>query len=116
VFAGLVVAFSVAVPRSIQTLATSNDVPILTSSIIYRLMDDIKEKVIDLLPPIIEKRVTGEATIAQLFEIQLKRREVLKIAGCRVTNGLLEKSKSVRVVRDGTTIHEGELPIFVRDP
>lgn len=74
-------------------------------------MDNIKEKVIEMLPPIIEKRVTGEATVTQLFEIQLKRRDVLKVAGCRVTNGLLEKSKNIRVVRNGTTVHEGALYI-----
>ncbi|KAF8512881.1 initiation factor 2 [Hysterangium stoloniferum] len=103
---GTVVAFAVGVPRAIQTMAAGNDVPILTSSIIYRLMDDVKAKVIGMLPPIIETRVTGEATVAQLFNIQLKRHEFMKIAGCRVTNGLLEKNKKVRVVRNGTVVHE----------
>lgn len=71
-------------------------------------MDDIKEKVIALLPRIIEKRVTGEAAVLQLFEIQIKRHQSLKVAGCRVTNGLLEKSKRFRVVRASEIVHEGE--------
>lgn len=71
-------------------------------------MDDVKERVIELLPRIIEKRVTGEAVVLQLFEIQMKQRQSLKIAGCRVSNGLLEKSKQVRVMRGGNVIHEGE--------
>jgi translation initiation factor IF-2 len=71
-------------------------------------MDDVKEKVIGLLPRVIEKRISGEATVSQLFEIQLKRRESLKVAGCRVSNGLLEKNKPVRVVRAGDVVFEGE--------
>jgi len=106
---GSVVAFSVAVPRPIQAEAASQQVPVLSSSIIYRLMDDVKARVIALLPPIVERRVTGEANVLQLFDIHLPGRKILKVAGCRVSNGVVEKNKLARVVRDGETIHEGRL-------
>lgn len=72
-------------------------------------MDDVRKAVAALLPPIIETRVTGEATVLQLFDIQGKAKQIKKVAGCRVTNGAIEKSKKVRVVRDGQTIYEGML-------
>lgn len=70
-------------------------------------MDDVRKQVANLLPPIIESRVTGEATVLQIFEIQGKAKQVTKVAGCRVTNGIVDKSKKARIVRDGETVYEG---------
>lgn len=75
-------------------------------------MEDVKENVVALLPPIIETRVIAEATVAQLFDIHLKRKVTMKVAGCKVTNGLLEKNKPVRVVRNGKVIHSSEVFIY----
>ena len=104
---GVVVAFSVNTPRPIESLAVGSGVPILSSTIIYRLMDDVKERVIALLPVTMEKKVTGEANVLQLFDIHLKGKKIMKVAGCRITNGLVEKNKMARLVRGGETIHEG---------
>ena len=79
----------------------------MESNIIYRLMDEVKAGVIALIPPIIEKRVTGEATVLQIFEIHLKAKQIMKVAGCRVTNGLVEKKNKARVIRNSETVHEG---------
>lgn len=103
----MVVGFSVGISRPVASIAKREAVAIHSSTIIYRLMEDIKAQVIAMLPPIIEKRVTGEATVLKLFEISLKAKLTKKIAGCRVTNGLLEKSRKSRVVRNGEYIHEG---------
>jgi translation initiation factor IF-2 len=96
-----------AASRSIQNNAVQNGVPICTSDIIYRLVDDIRERVIALLPVIVETKVTGEATILQLFDINLKQKQTMKIAGCRVTNGVVEKQKYARVVRNGNIVYDG---------
>ena len=72
-------------------------------------MDDIKGRIIALLPVIIETRVTGEATVLQLFDIHLKAKQVKKVAGCRVVNGVIEKNKLARVIRNGFVKHEGAL-------
>ncbi|KAJ8517311.1 hypothetical protein ONZ45_g5482 [Pleurotus djamor] len=106
---GIIVGFNVTTPRPIEALAAQNAVPILSSGIIYRLMDQVKDRVISLLPPIIESKVTGEATVLQLFDIHLKAKVIKKVAGCRVVNGIVERSKNARVIRDGVTVHDGSL-------
>jgi len=102
-----IVGFSVTASRSIQNNAVQNGVPICTSDIIYRLVDDVRERVTALLPVIVETKVTGEATILQLFDINLKQKQTMKIAGCRVTNGVVEKSKFARVLRNGKIVYDG---------
>jgi len=72
-------------------------------------MDDIKSRVVALLPIVIETRVTGEATVLQLFDIHLKAKQIKKVAGCRVVNGVVDRSKFARVIRNGVAIHEGTL-------
>lgn len=104
---GTVVGFSVKIPKAMEILAAQNGVPIISSDIIYRLMEIVKERIIALLPVIIETRVTGEAVILQTFDIQLKAKQTKRVAGCRVMNGIIEKSKFARLVRDGVTLHEG---------
>ncbi|KAI0687126.1 initiation factor 2 [Cytidiella melzeri] len=104
-----IVAFSVKTPRPVQSEAKVQEVPIIESDIIYRLMDEIKDRVLKLLPPLIETRVSGEATVMQLFEIKLKAKQVKKIAGCSVINGAINKTRKARVVRDGKTIHSGTI-------
>ena len=71
---------------------------------------------IQLLPPIIETKVTGEANVLQLFDIGLKSRQTIKVAGCRITNGVVEKSKHARVVRNRETIFEGMFTVSVTTP
>jgi len=103
----MIVAFSVNVPRAVENIAASNKVPIYSTTIIYRAMEEIRNRVVALLPAVVEKKVTGEANVLQLFDIHLKGRRTKKVAGCRVINGLVEKSRQARVVRDGVTVHEG---------
>ncbi|EIN07762.1 initiation factor 2 [Punctularia strigosozonata HHB-11173 SS5] len=104
---GIVVAFGVNTPRSVEQTAHQNGVAIYTSDIIYRVMEEVKSRVIDLLPKVVEQRVTGEATVLQLFDIHLKQKKIMKVAGCRVVNGVLQKDKMARVVRGGATVYEG---------
>ena len=107
IYSATIVGFSVTASRSVQNNATQNGVPVCTSDIIYRLVDDVRERVTALLPVIVETKVTGEATILQLFDIDLKQRQTMKIAGCRVTNGVIEKQKFTRVLRNGDIIFDG---------
>ncbi|KAI0093562.1 hypothetical protein BDY19DRAFT_989129 [Irpex rosettiformis] len=105
----MIVAFSVNTPRSVRNEAKAKEVEIIESDIIYRLMDDIKDRVLKLLPALIETRVTGEATVTQIFEIKLKAKQTKKIAGCSVTNGAINKTRKARVIRGGETIHSGTI-------
>ncbi|KAI0341754.1 initiation factor 2 [Trametopsis cervina] len=104
-----IVAFSVNTPRPVKNAASTQNVPIIESDIIYRLMDQIKDRVLKLLPALIETRVSGEATVVQLFEIKVKAKEMKQIAGCRVLNGAINKTRKARVIRGGETIHIGTI-------
>ncbi len=104
----MIVAFSVNTPRPVKNEAKTLEVEIIESDIIYRLMDDIKNRVIKLLPALIETRVSGEATVVQLFEIKLKAKQIKRIAGCSVINGAINKTRKARVIRGGETIHTGK--------
>jgi len=104
-----IVGFSVTASRSIQNNAAQNGVLLCTSDIIYRLVDDVRQRVTALLPVVVETKVTGEATILQLFDINLKQKQTMKIAGCRVTNGLVEKQKFARIIRNGNIVYDGTL-------
>ncbi|THH29643.1 hypothetical protein EUX98_g4544 [Antrodiella citrinella] len=109
---GMIVAFSVKAPNAIESMAVGQGVSILSSSIIYHLMDEVKERVIKLLPGTFERRVRGEATVLEIFDIHLKAQKIMKVAGCRVSNGVIEKSKHARVVRNGERVFEGRLDTF----
>ncbi|OCH86556.1 initiation factor 2 [Obba rivulosa] len=106
---GAIIAFSVNVPRSIKNEAETQGVPIISSSIIYRLVDDVTERVVAMLPPIRETRVMGEANVLQVFDIHLKGRQIMKVAGCRVRSGLVKKADAARVMRNGEIVHDGRL-------
>lgn len=109
-----VVAFNVKCPKSVQTLAARppTAVPIHLSSIIYRLVDTIRQSVASLLPKDVETRVHGEAVVQQLFEISVKassgKKEAMVVAGCKVSNGVFQKARKARVVRKGETVFTGE--------
>jgi translation initiation factor IF-2 len=87
--------------------ARVQEVQIIESDIIYRLMDEIKDRVLKLLPALFETRVSGEATVMQIFEIKLKAKQTKKIAGCSVIHGAINKTRKARVVRGGATVHTG---------
>jgi len=76
--------------------------------VIYHLLDDVKEQLSKLLPPILETHVTGEATILQIFKINIKGKEFKPVAGCRITNGTVFKNQKVRIFRNNNQIWEGK--------
>jgi translation initiation factor IF-2 len=71
------------------------------------VIDEVRTRVTDLLPKEYGKKITGEASVLQIFDIHLSGKRIKKVAGCRVTNGLVEKSKTVQVLRDDKIIFEG---------
>ncbi|GAA5829303.1 hypothetical protein JCM3766R1_001052 [Sporobolomyces carnicolor] len=105
-----IIGFNVKAPNSLIKDASRGPtpVPIHTSPIIYRLVDTVRKETAALLPKVIETRVHGEATVQQLFEISVKgKKETKKIAGSKVTNGVFQKARKARVVRNGETIFTG---------
>ena len=105
----MIIAFAVPVPRSATVAASAHNIPIFSSKIIYQVIEDVKQRVADLLPPVYEKHFSGEASVLQIFDIKLTGGRTKTIASCRVTKGVVEKSKKIQVVRNGQVIHEREV-------
>ncbi|GAN02585.1 initiation factor 2 [Mucor ambiguus] len=106
---GQVIGFNVKADKRIQAEAAKIGVPVKSYSIIYKLLEEVKDQLSDMLPPILSTQVTGEAALLQVFDINTKGRETKPVAGCRVTNGVIHKNSRVRIVRNKETIWEGEL-------
>lgn len=103
-----IVNFNLPVDPSISRAAEFSGVKILNHTIIYELIDDVKDKVSEHLPPNVSQRVTGEAEVGQIFEITVKGRTKTKVAGCKVRNGIISRSKKVRVLRGKEVIYDGK--------
>lgn len=106
---GHIIGFNVKADKRIQQQASMNNVPVKSYNIIYKLLDDVKASLCDMLPPIITTQVNGEATVLQVFQITVKGRETKPIAGCRITNGSVTRNGRVRVIRNRETVWEGKI-------
>ncbi|KZT58983.1 hypothetical protein CALCODRAFT_494224, partial [Calocera cornea HHB12733] len=105
----LIIGFNVKSQRSVQQHASSVGVPLYFDDVIYRVMEEVRKRASALLPPKIEKHVKGEAQVAEIFNITIKGRKQRAIAGCRVINGVVEKSSRVRIIRNGEELWEGAI-------
>ena len=86
-------------------MADNRKLMIRDHSIIYHFLDDVKDRLSELLPPEEVIEVKGEAQVLALFE--LKGKTPVTIAGCKVQTGKILKSLPVRIVRNGATVHQG---------
>ncbi len=105
-----IIAFNVRANKQARDLAEREGVEIRYYSVIYDLIDDIKDALSGLLPP--EKRETfiGYAQIMEVFNIT----KAGKVAGCRVTEGTVKRGCGVRLLREDVVIHEGKLKTLKR--
>lgn len=104
---GYAISFNQPIDASIRRLAEAARLQILDHNIIYKVTDDVKEKMGAELPPVVTQRVLGEAEVGEIFEINVKK-GTLKIAGCRVTNGTIRRSEKIRVLRNGEVMYTGK--------
>lgn len=105
---GHIVNFNTVIPNHIAALAEEKGVKILDSNIIYRVVENVKALLSAKLPPKITQRVTGEAEIAQVFEIGIGGKKKLRVAGSKVRNGLVEKGTKARVLRKDEVVFDGK--------
>ncbi|KAK7521477.1 hypothetical protein IWZ03DRAFT_392252 [Phyllosticta citriasiana] len=106
---GYIVAFNVEIPQHIRRLASYHGVKFIENNVIYRLVDDIKKVLEERLPPLITHKITGELKILQEFDINIKGRKKVRVAGCRVENGMIERNSKVKVLRRNEVIYQGTL-------
>ena len=105
---GRIISFNMPIDPGMGRMAEQEGVEIMDHNIIYKLIDHVKDDMSQFLAPTITQRVTGEAEIGQIFEITIKGRQKLSIAGCRVRNGVVNRARQVRVLRDNEIIYDGK--------
>lgn len=105
---GHIISFNMPIEPGILRIAELDGVKIMDHNIIYKLIDDVKATLSEHLAPNVSHRVVGEAEIGQIFEITVKGRTKTSIAGCKVRNGTVNRSKQVRVLRGQEVIYDGK--------
>lgn len=105
-----VLGFNVRANAQARAAAEAEGVEIRYYSVIYDLVDDVKAVMSGLLDPTLREHFLGNAEILEVFNIS----KVGKVAGCRITDGKVERGASVRLIRDDVVIHEGQLSTLKR--
>jgi translation initiation factor IF-2 len=106
----VVIGFNVRANAQAKALADQSGVEIRYYNIIYDLVDDVKAAMSGLLPPTLREIFLGNAQILEVFNIS----KIGKVAGCRITDGKVERGAKVRLIRDNVVIHEGTLSTLKR--
>jgi translation initiation factor IF-2 len=106
----VIIGFNVRANAQARTAAEQAGIEIRYYNIIYNLVDDVKAAMSGLLSPERRETFIGNAEILEVFNIT----KVGKVAGCRVTEGKVERGAGVRLIRDNVVIHEGTLKTLKR--
>ena len=106
----VILGFNVRANGQARSAAERDGIEIRYYNIIYDLVDDIKKAMSGLLPPTLRETFLGNAEILEIFNIT----KVGKVAGCRVTEGSVQRGAKVRLIRDNVVIHEGTLSTLKR--
>ena len=106
----MLVGFNVRANTQARQLAASEGADIRYYAIIYDLVDDLKSMLSGMLAPQIRETFLGNAAIKEVFNIT----KVGRVAGCDVTEGVVRRGSSVRLLRDDVVIHEGRLSTLKR--
>ena len=100
-----IIGFNVRANKEAREAAERDGIEIRYYNIIYNLVDDVKAAMSGLLAPTVRETTLGNAVILQVFKVS----KVGNIAGCRVTDGTVERGANVRLIRDSVVVHEGKL-------
>jgi translation initiation factor IF-2 len=100
-----IIGFNVRAHKEARETAEQAGIEIRYYNVIYDLVEDVKKAMSGLLAPTLRETILGNAQILEIFNVS----KVGKIAGCRVTDGHVERGANVRLIRDNVVIHEGKL-------
>jgi translation initiation factor IF-2 len=106
----VIIGFNVRANKQARDAAEQNGIEIRYYNIIYDLVDDVKAAMSGLLSPDLRETFLGNAEILEVFNIT----KVGKVAGCRVTEGSVQRGAKVRLIRDNVVVHEGTLSTLKR--
>jgi translation initiation factor IF-2 len=100
-----VIGFNVRAHKEAREAAERAGIEIRYYDIIYNLVDDVKKAMSGLLAPTLRETMLGNAVILEIFKVS----KVGNVAGCRVTEGTVERGANVRLIRDSVVVHQGKL-------
>jgi translation initiation factor IF-2 len=106
----VILGFNVRANAQAREAAEREGVEIRYYNVIYDLVDEVKQAMSGLLAPTRRETFLGNAEILEVFTIS----KVGKVAGCRVTEGKVERGAQVRLIRDNVVVHEGKLSTLKR--
>ena len=107
---GIISGFNVRANPQAREMARRDNVDIRYYSIIYDVIDDMRQLMSGLLAPEVRETQIGYAEIRQVFNIS----RAGKVAGCMITEGEVRRGNKVRLLRDDVVIHEGSLKTLKR--
>lgn len=101
----IIIGFNVRADGSAKRLVQENDVDLRYYSVIYDVIDEVKQALSGMLSPEIREEIVGLAEVKDVF----KSPKIGAIAGCLVIDGTVKRNNPIRVLRDNVVIYEGEL-------
>jgi translation initiation factor IF-2 len=101
----IVIGFNVRADSAARKLVESEDVDMHYFSVIYDVLDTVKQSILGMLAPEYREEITGIAEVRDVF----RSRKFGSIAGCMVSEGVVKRHNPIRVLRDNVVIYEGEL-------
>jgi translation initiation factor IF-2 len=105
-----IIGFNVKLDNGVQSLAKHHDIRIVQHAIIYELIDQVEEAMADLLDAEYTEKKLGGAEIRQVFSVGKGR----NVAGCMVTEGVIQRNCIARLMRGGECIHESKVDTLKR--
>jgi translation initiation factor IF-2 len=106
----IVVGFNARADAAARKLAESEGVEIRYYNIIYDVVDDVKAAMSGMLAPEKKEQIIGTVEIRQVISVS----KVGNIAGCMVTDGIIKRAASIRLIRHNVVVHTGELDSLKR--
>lgn len=106
----VILGFQTQVESHAEDLIKQNKVVIKRRDIIYQIIDDIKQLMLDSLDKVRQETEKGTAEVKQVF----KSSQLGSIAGCLMTDGTIKRDYHAKIIRDGEVIHEGDISSLKR--
>lgn len=106
----IIIGFNVRPDNNARSLAEKENVEITTYRVIYKVIEDVRNAMAGLLEPELKEIVKGQAEIRAIFKVP----DIGNIAGCYVKEGTINRNHSVRLIRDGIVVHDGEISSLKR--
>ena len=105
----VVLGFNIKVESNAVKAAKREGVQVKLYSIVYELIDQVKDAMLGLLEPELREKVLGHAEVKQVFKVKRGR-----AAGCLVADGKVTRTAHARVMRDGTPVFDGKMSTLRR--